>query len=327
MLHKQISLCEQLADLSELACLCYTWAIPHADDWGTIKGGARVFRAQVLPLRDVSVAQVQEALDRLVSVGLLVRYIVDGETYLHFPTWEDFQTGLHKRTDTNRLPLPEEATEPIEDASASGNFRELPGITHLARAGGTEQNRTKQNNGFAAPADPPPAEQPSGDPPPKQTRTKTDRDIAFEACLGVFDVAPSDLDNKAWATYAKAMNRLVGDSCLEEIQYWAETATADGPRALGTGGKPERVVPAAVRKDITANGWQASFARARRASPTGRFVLRHDGVRLGERDWDENTRCMVTQYAKAGMWDEERGMATNDKRHPSRQQPEGAAGS
>lgn len=181
-------------------------------------------------------------------------------------------------------------------------------------------------NGFAAPADPPPAEQPSDDPPTKPTHTKTDRDLAFEACLGVFDVAPSDLDGKAWATYAKAMNKLVAQTGLEPLQYWAETEAQSGLRSLGNGAKPEAKVPQVVRREITAQSWADEFAK-RREPPTGRFILRHDGVKLYERDWDENARCFVAQYRKARMWDDERGMATNDKRHPSQQAGSQQAGS
>jgi len=117
-LWKKIGLCDQLADVSELACLCYTWAIPHADDWGTIKGSPRVFMATVIPLRKVSPEDVVSALDELVGVGLLVLYEAKGETFLHYPTWEEHQTNLSKRTEKNRHPLPGEGT-------VFSNFSEL----------------------------------------------------------------------------------------------------------------------------------------------------------------------------------------------------------
>ncbi len=184
-------------------------------------------------------------------------------------------------------------------------------------------------NGFPRPADPEPIG-PSPEPSPKpvvsHTRAKTDRDLTYEACLGVFDIAPSDLDGKQWATYAKAMNKLVAQTGLEPLQYWAETEAQTGLRDLGNGARPESKVPQVVRREITAQSWADEFAK-RRAPPSGHFILRHDGVKLYERDWDENARCFVAQYRKARMWDDERGMATNDKRHPSQQagaQPTGS---
>lgn len=115
-LHKKISLCEQLADVSQLACLAFTWAIPHADDFGTIHGSPRHFRAEVFPLRDLTIGQVAAALAELIAAGLLIGYEVKGISYLHFPAWDAHQ-DIRKRTTMRSLPLPE----------TSGNLPELPG--------------------------------------------------------------------------------------------------------------------------------------------------------------------------------------------------------
>lgn len=155
-LHKKISLSEQLADVSDLAKLSFTWGILHADDWGIIKGTPRGFRAEVLPLHDAHPSEVGSALDELVRARLLVRYQVNGVHYLYYPTFAQYQEGLHKRTASNRLPTPAEADpgslengelvsedfreipgnsgKPLETAGTPGNAPESPANSRLARA-------------------------------------------------------------------------------------------------------------------------------------------------------------------------------------------------
>lgn len=163
-LHKKISLCEQLADVSDLAKLAYTWGILHADDWGVIKASPRGFKAEVLPLNDAPPSDVATALDELVSVRLVVRYSVGGVPHLWFPTFDVYQDGLHKRTERNRLPMPTKAdpgsieneelarqlfpepeAEPDALPGISGKVLESAGISGLARARGNETkgNETK----------------------------------------------------------------------------------------------------------------------------------------------------------------------------------------
>lgn len=281
-LHKKISLCEQLADVSDLAKLAYTWGILHADDWGALKASPRGFKAEVLPLHPAPVEKVAKALDELVRVKLVVRYTVGGLAHLWFPTFDAYQEGLHKRTTAHRLGLPHEAdpgsTENPE--LVSRNFPEVPGTTcdgevvfpeippSRARAE-TKRNEEKGNEEQPtqpAIADAEPVEaddtSPADDPPAKPPRKPTRNGLAFEACLRCYGIDVHSLDAEAKATFAKAMNKLVGDTSLEQVEAWA-AQTGEGTLTLGTGAKPERKVPAEVRKAITASSWQQAFAKAK----------------------------------------------------------------
>lgn len=100
------------------------------------------------------------------------------------------------------------------------------------------------------------------DKPKGRTRTKTDRDLCFEGCLSAFGIAPDDLDKPQWARYAKTMNKLVADTCLEDLQEFVRR-NPGGSASLGTGANPARKVPAAVRRAVTATSWQEAFGRAR----------------------------------------------------------------
>jgi len=288
MVAKKISLSEQVNDLSDTAALAYTWAIVHADDWGIVHAGPRRFKAEVVPLRDWTVVQVEQALDEMVAAGLVVRYWHAGEPYIWFPTFADHQEGLQKRTRTNGLPHPQH-TEGCYDAEAtallSEKFREVLRMSRLSEQNRTEQNRTEQNNTLSRAAcggrpvesqpepTPEPDEQPvaeaEAETRPKHTRTKTRADIAFEGCLKVYGVEPSALDTNAWATYAKAMNAIVAvmPAGLDALEAWEENVRGDG-RALGPGAKPEKAIPAQVRLEVSAEKNQRVYDKAKARSPT-----------------------------------------------------------
>jgi hypothetical protein len=272
-LHKKISVCEQLADVSDLAKLAYTWGILHADDWGALKASPRGFKAEVLPLHSASVDKVARAIDELVTVKLVVRYSVDGLSYLWFPTFDAYQEGLHKRTNAHRLGLPHDADPgTIENAElVSRNFPEIP--ASRARGSETKGNEKNQDNDSAPPADaadadPLPANPPAETQPEveletaKPPRKPSRNGLAYEACLRCYGLDVHSLDATAKASFAKAMNALVADTSLEQVEAWA-AQTGVGTLALGTGAKPERKVPAEVRKAITAAGWQEAFAKAK----------------------------------------------------------------
>lgn len=144
MISKSISVSEQTNNLSDFAALLFTWMIPHADDYGVIKGSAKVIKALVIPMRQHTAAQVDAALNEMVEQDLIWRYEYEGTEYVQFKTWDKHQEGLHKRTEP-KLP-----THDMVANDASGKFREVPGNSgnHSEEPGNsrlTELNRTEQN--------------------------------------------------------------------------------------------------------------------------------------------------------------------------------------
>jgi hypothetical protein len=144
MISKSISVSKQVNDMSLLSRLIFTWMIPHADDWGRMAGDPGVIRAMVFPMSTVAnmipgqpiqITITDEiidgCLDEMVDSALIVRYETDGIQYLCFPSWDNHQTGLHKRTPSKFPEVP----------GSSGKFRDLP----ASCARGTEQNRREGN--------------------------------------------------------------------------------------------------------------------------------------------------------------------------------------
>lgn len=71
--------------------------IVTADDYGCIDGRPILIKNELFPTREnVTRKSVEEAIAKLVSVGLLFQYEVDGRPYLVFPTWEKHQRIRNK---------------------------------------------------------------------------------------------------------------------------------------------------------------------------------------------------------------------------------------
>lgn len=68
-----------------------------ADDYGCIDGRPVLLKNELFPTREnVTRKSVEDAIVKLVAVGLLFQYEVDGRPYLVFPTWEKHQRIRNK---------------------------------------------------------------------------------------------------------------------------------------------------------------------------------------------------------------------------------------
>jgi hypothetical protein len=114
MIHKKISLSEQVNDMSEFAQLLFTWMIPHADDFGRLSGSPAVVRAQVMPLSNRSVEDVEDALLDMKAAKLIAWYDTDNGWAIQLLTFDKHQSGLHRRTASEYPPPPNsEGLDPL----------------------------------------------------------------------------------------------------------------------------------------------------------------------------------------------------------------------
>jgi hypothetical protein len=96
MLQNRISKSNKLASLSsDTVRLLYTWILSHLDCNGSFYADPVMVNNLVFTRLGHSVKTVANALDELESVGLIVRYKADGETYLNYPDFFDKQPKLH----------------------------------------------------------------------------------------------------------------------------------------------------------------------------------------------------------------------------------------
>lgn len=75
------------------------------DDYGLFDGRAAIIKGSCFPLKDgVTTKNIENALSKLVSAGLVKRYVVDGKPYLSLPTWEQHQ---NIRAHKSKYPKPD----------------------------------------------------------------------------------------------------------------------------------------------------------------------------------------------------------------------------
>jgi hypothetical protein len=136
MINKSISISEQVNGLPTLFDkLLFTWMIPHSDDFGRMPGSPPKLKALVVPMLEVKLKDVEQALQNMHTAGLIIWYEVDGDKYIQFPNFENHQTGLHKRTKSKFPEFP----------GSSENYVEIPSQQNRTELNRTEQKRREGN--------------------------------------------------------------------------------------------------------------------------------------------------------------------------------------
>jgi hypothetical protein len=102
--------------------------IVNCDDYGCIDSRPAIIRSKCYPLQadDITLEQIVARLKRLVEVGLVVVYVVEGAPYLKLATWERHQQIRAKRPrypllDDNSLILPADDITCNQLASTASN--------------------------------------------------------------------------------------------------------------------------------------------------------------------------------------------------------------
>jgi hypothetical protein len=71
LLDSKISISEKVAELPIGGQLLYTWMLPHADNLGFIQGSPKTIKAKVVPMLEVTEAQVDEWVTQMIRNGLV----------------------------------------------------------------------------------------------------------------------------------------------------------------------------------------------------------------------------------------------------------------
>jgi len=85
------------------------------DDYGNFDARAKIIRAAVFPLKDVSLKDIETALDALAQQGMLQYYTVKGKRYIHLTGWTRFQ---RLRNSKHKYPAPDSDGAEIQTLEA-----------------------------------------------------------------------------------------------------------------------------------------------------------------------------------------------------------------
>lgn len=95
---------EDVSALPLRARLTWIGLWTQCDDAGRAKDNARLVKADIWPLDNVTLRDIEEDLETLAAHGRIVRYEVDGRRYLEIANWSDHQ-AIQKPT-PSKLPAP-----------------------------------------------------------------------------------------------------------------------------------------------------------------------------------------------------------------------------
>lgn len=110
MISKSISTSKKLAKVSDGAALLFVCLIPHCDDGGNMDADPMAVKGIVVPMRPVSVDEVEAQLNELVAADLITFYSgKKDEHFVHINQWENHQTIRNDRID-RRFPAYGEPT-------------------------------------------------------------------------------------------------------------------------------------------------------------------------------------------------------------------------
>lgn len=116
---------ETMAEVSAVAERTFVRLWTHCDDEGRCKDNPKLLKAALFPLHDdVTVADVDAHLWELSDRGLIVRYSVAGDPFLHVPSWHDHQKPQKRQP--SKLPAPDSADEQAIQHQSRTTTRPLP---------------------------------------------------------------------------------------------------------------------------------------------------------------------------------------------------------
>ena len=72
--------------------------IVNCDDYGRTDARPAILKANLFPLKNITVSDIEKTLNKLSAVGLVYRYIVNDKPYLQLVTWGKYQQVRSKKS-------------------------------------------------------------------------------------------------------------------------------------------------------------------------------------------------------------------------------------
>ncbi len=144
MLHNKISVSIQVNSLTTKAALLFTWMVSHADDDGRMLGEAKSIKARVVPMQQWPEKVVEELLVQITDKGLIYRWEKDGNYFIEFPTWSEYQKIQKDRYKKSQLPTYNE-NQPSLDTSRYQNVTKVYPQSNLSESSEMESNKSESN--------------------------------------------------------------------------------------------------------------------------------------------------------------------------------------
>lgn len=217
---------DSIGMLSFFEEVCFYHLIVICDDFGRADGRLDVLRNRMFQVdtRSVTAKQIDAALDKMVTAGMVARYTVNGKPYLQLLSWDRHQNVRNKKS---KYPGPDQA-DPVEKPVENFNCQQLNTIDVNC-----EQLKT-----FDVPiqSNPNPIQflsesNPAREARPVENSKKKDDDVVFSTILydnSEFSITAGDI--RSWKREYPGVD-IIGELAI--IKKEMELGILQGPRQSG----------------------------------------------------------------------------------------------
>lgn len=108
MLKRAVSDSRRLPELkTDSARLLWTWILPYLDVEGRYYADPELIKGHIVPrIKSFNFKNISEYLCDMARVGLIILYAVDGEKYLQFRNFKEYQNLRENREGKSKIPAP-----------------------------------------------------------------------------------------------------------------------------------------------------------------------------------------------------------------------------
>jgi hypothetical protein len=124
ILSQKINTSNSLSHLSPMEEIVFLHLIVSCDDYGRFFGHPSILKGMMFPLREFKERDIEAALLKLESEGMIHRYVHEGTVYLELTAWTKYQTP---RAKGSKFPGPADGETSAylpEDENISGQMQE-----------------------------------------------------------------------------------------------------------------------------------------------------------------------------------------------------------
>ena len=91
IIKESICVSEQIDQLTPFEETFFYRLLVNCDDYGNMDGREKILAARLFPLKEISIEQVKNAVQKLSSIGLIELYAIGGKTFINVPKWNAHQ--------------------------------------------------------------------------------------------------------------------------------------------------------------------------------------------------------------------------------------------
>jgi hypothetical protein len=148
LINQSISASLKFHNLPDDTCRLFaSWTIAYLDKNGVFYGNAQMVKSAIFPRRtDITAEQIEAYLQAMERIGLIIRFVADGDEWQWWPGFLDNQPNLRREREKTGYPLPPEYRQDDGNAPDDGgqDDGDTPAEVKLSESNSSESNSSEE---------------------------------------------------------------------------------------------------------------------------------------------------------------------------------------